>query len=387
MKTSFGATLKNLKPDSDIEGRVAGLWTEVRKKADGEFKNFEDFLYLPFSNYVPELKFSADLKRVVLVGIGGSSLAPKAVYDAVFGHFDSVEPKRFPKLHVLENVDEEYVDQLMALLAESSPNFSDLAFVVICKSGRTFETLKNLAFVSQDKYRGMVRGDNTYVISVEGNHTWQWGEKLGAKLYPMAQAISGRFSVFSSVSAVPLGLAGVDVASFIDGAKERVSAVSEVQKNTATRFKLYQDGITSDVYFAFDDRLKSLAEWMCSITAESLGKAEAGITPITSVGSRDLHSIGQLYLQGRRDKVTTFLSLSDTDKNNLYILDAVKKAYDDANLPYTHMVLDSSSPATLAYNLGDFMQSWIIHTVLLGGLMGLNPYDQPGVELYKKYLQ
>ena len=387
MKTSWGAILKDFKPDADLEGRVVGLWGEVRKKADGEFKNFEDFLYLPFSNYLPELTLPTNLKHVVLVGIGGSSLASKAVYDAVFGHFDSVEPKRFPKLHILENVDENYVDKLMSLLAESSPDFSDLAFVVVCKSGRTFETLKNLAFMSQDKYRGMVRGDNTHVISVEGNHTWQWGEKLGAKLYPMAQAISGRFSVFSAVSAVPLGLVGVDVASFVDGAKERVGAVSEVQKYVATRYKYYQAGLTSDVYFAFDDRQKSLAEWMCSITAESLGKAEAGITPITSVGSRDLHSIGQLYLQGRRDKVTTFLSLSDTDKNNLYILDAVKRAYDDANLPYSHTVLDASSPTTLAYNLGDFMQSWIIYTVLLGGLMGLNPYDQPGVELYKKYLQ
>ena len=387
MKTFWGATLKDLKPDTDLENRVVGLWGEVRKKADGEFKNFEDFLYLPFSNYLPEFKLPTGLKHVVLVGIGGSSLAPKAVYDAVFGHFDTVEPQRFPKLHILENVDEKYVDKLMTLLAEFSPDFGDLAFVVICKSGRTFETLKNLAFMSQDKYRGMVRGDNTHVISVEGNHTWQWGEKLGAKLYPMAQAISGRFSVFSAVSAIPLGLAGVDVASFVDGAKEQVGAVSEVQKYVATRYKLYQDGLTSDVYFAFDDRLKSLAEWMCSITAESLGKAEAGITPITSVGSRDLHSIGQLYLQGRRDKVTTFLSLSDTDKNNSYILDAVRRAYDDANLPYTHTILDASSPATLAYNLGDFMQSWIIHTVLLGGLMGINPYDQPGVELYKKYLQ
>jgi len=378
---------KNGAGDPKVLNVVHALWTDLLEKANGEFKNPQDFLYLPSSIYLPELKFSTDLKHVVLVGIGGSSLAPKAVYDAVFGHLDSVEPQRFPKLHILENVDEKYVDQLMTLPAESSPDFSDLAFVVICKSGRTFETLKNLTFMSQDKYRGMMRGDNTHVISVEGNHTWRWGEKLGAKLYPMAQAISGRFSVFSAVSAVPLGLVGVDVASFVDGAKERVGAVAEVQKHVATRFKLYQAGLTSDVYFAFDDRLKSLAEWICSITAESLGKAEAGITPVTSVGSRDLHSIGQLYLQGRRDKVTTFLSLSDTDKNNLYILDAVKRAYDDAKLPYTHTILDSSGPATLAYNLGDFMQSWIIHTVLLGGLMEINPYDQPGVELYKKYLQ
>jgi glucose-6-phosphate isomerase len=308
------------------------------------------------------------------------------VYDAIFGRFDTVQPDRFPKLSILENVDEKYVDQLVTQLAKS-PDYSELAFVVICKSGRTFETLKNLSHITQDKFRGMVTGANTYVVSVEGNHTWQWGQKLGAKLFPMPVIVSGRFSVFSAVGVIPLGLAGVDVTKFLEGAKGRVHAVDEVQKDVGTRFNLYTEGWDSDVYFAFDDRLKSLAEWMCSITAESLGKAGIGITPMTSVGSRDLHSIGQLYLQGRRDKVTTFLSLSDTDENNLSILDAVKKAYDDANLPYNHVRLECNTSETLACELGDFMQAWIIQTVLLGGLMNLNPFNQPGVELYKKYLQ
>lgn len=386
MKTLYGNTVKSTKHDQEISGRVLELWDDLRKKADGEFKNYEDFLYLPFSLYVPEIKFPAGVKHVVLLGIGGSSLAPKAVYDALFGYFDAVEVERFPKLHILENIDAKYANALMSRLAKSS-NYSEIAFVVICKSGRTFETLKNLATITQDKYRGMVNGANTYVVSVEGNHTWQWGEKLGAKLFPMPAIVSGRFSVFSAVSVIPLGLAGVDVFKFIDGAKERVNSVTELQKDVVRRFHEYQAGWDGDVYFAFDDRLKSLAEWMCSITAESLGKAGAGITPVASVGSRDLHSIGQLYLQGKRNKVTTFLSLSNTDENNLYILDAVKKAYDDANLPYTHVVLESTSREVLTHESGDFMQSWIIQTVLLGGLMGINPYDQPGVELYKKYLQ
>ncbi len=385
MKVQYGEFIKNQKTDEETSVRVGQLWSDLRKKADGEFKNYEDFLYLSSSIYAPEVKFPAGVKHVVLLGIGGSSLAPKAVYDAIFGHFDEITPERFPKLHILENVDKKYVDQLMSQLAKS-PDYSELAFVVICKSGRTFETLKNLSLITQDKYRGMVRGDNTYVVSVEGNHTWQWGEKLGAKLFPMPAIVSGRFSVFSAVGVIPLGLAGVAVDKFVDGAKSRANLVDEVEKNSVTRFKLYNDGWDSDVYFAFDDRLKSLAEWMCSITAESLGKSGGGITPMTSVGSRDLHSIGQLYLQGKRNKFTTFISLSDTDKGNLFILEAAKKAYDDVDLPYTHVVLESGSSDILAHDLGDFMQSKIIETVLLGGLMGVNPYDQPGVELYKKYL-
>ncbi len=386
MKQQRGSAVKNQKADPAVVNQVGQLWADLRKKADGEYKNFEDFLYLPLSNFVPEVTFPTGIKHVILLGIGGSSLAPKAVYDALFGHFDAMEPERFPKLYFLENADAKYVDSLMSRLSKTS-NYSELAFVVTCKSGRTFETLENLSLVTQDKYRAMVSGKNTYVISVEGNRTWQWGEKLGARLFPMPAVVSGRFSVFSAVSVIPLGLVGINTHKFVDGAKNRVELVSELQRSTATRYQFYKEGWDTDVYFAFDDRLKHLAEWMCSITAESLGKAGAGITPITSVGSRDLHSTGQLYLQGKRNKYTTFLSLSDTDEDNLYNLEAVKKAYDDAKLPYIHIALSSSNGDDLTYELGDFMQSEIIETVLLGGLMGVNPYDQPGVELYKKYLQ
>lgn len=385
MKATYGKVITASVENQEISARVGSLWVDLQKKADGEFKNPEDFLYLASSAFVPEVKFPAGIKHVVLVGIGGSSLAPKAVYDTLFGYYDKVTSERFPKLHLLENVDQRYADQLMTQLSKSY-DYSQLAFVIICKSGRTFETLKNLEVITQGKYRGVVRGDNTYVVSVEGNHTWLWGQKFGAWLFPMPMVVSGRFSVFGAVGVIPLGLAGVDVGRFLDGAKTRTSELSDVQKNVATRFKFYTDGWTSDVYFAFDDRLKSMAEWMCSITAESLGKAGAGITPISSVGSKDNHATLQLYLQGRRDKFTFFITLSDTDKYNLTTLDAVKKAYDEANLPYAHIVLEAGTPQTLAYELGGFMQSWIIHTVLLGGLMGLDPYNQPGVELYKRHL-
>jgi glucose-6-phosphate isomerase len=335
---------------------------------------FEDFLGLPYSEFVPrENLFRSDVKKVFLVGIGGSSLGTKAVYNVL------KSPNFTTPIYFIENVDRVYIDELMA-------DGGKAAFVVVSKSGTTFETQKNLEYLTSEKFKGIVNGENTYVVSVEGNHTWEWGKKLGAKLFPMPQAISGRFQVFSAVTAVPLGLVGVNVNKFIDGAKKSLSDSKKSESLASNRFQFYKNGIDTDVYFAFDERLKSLAEWYASITAESLGKNGGGITPIVSIGSRDLHSIGQLYLQGRRDKFTTFLSLSDTDPDNLFILDAVKKAYSDAKLPFAHIALDASSSDVLTCELGDFMQSKIMETVYLGGLMGENPYDQPGVELYKKYL-
>lgn len=374
MKIKHGDIVKNASVDAQVYDRVEQLREELFVKADGSFTNFEDFLSLPDSKFVPRGIPSSDgVKKVFLVGIGGSSLGPKAVYNAL-------KSPQLSKLHFIENVDRAYIDELIA-------DCKDAAFVVICKSGKTFETLKNLEYLMSEKFKGTVRGENTYVVSVEGNYTWEWGKSLGAKLFPMPEAISGRFQVFSAVTAVPLGLVGIDMVKFVDGAKKSLSDPKKSADLASSRFQFYKNGIDTDVYFAFDERLRSLVEWYASITAESLGKASGGITPIVSIGSRDLHSIGQLYLQGRRNKFTIFLSLTDTDPDNLFVLDAVKKAYDDAKLPYIHIELSAENIGTLTCELGDFMQSKIIETVLLGGLMGVNPYDQPGVELYKKYLQ
>jgi glucose-6-phosphate isomerase len=374
MKIQYGDIVKNTGVDPQVRSRAAELQKALFSKADGKFTNFEDFINLPDPRFVPQVTPSTgNVKQVFLVGLGGSSLGPKAVYDVL-------KSSKFPKLHFIENVDRAYIDELMT---ESR----DAAFVFICKSGKTFETLKNLEYLTSEKYKGLVKGENTYVVSVEGNHTWTWGKELGAKLFPMPEIISGRFQVFSAVTAVPLGLVGLDFNKFVEGSKKSLSDVKRSEDSASTRFQFYKKGLDSDVYFAFDERLKSLSEWYASITAESLGKADGGITPMVSIGSRDLHSIGQLYLQGKRNKFTTFLSLSNTDQDNLYILDAVKKAYDDAKLPYASVILDAENTDVLTCELGDFMQSKILETVFLGGLMGLNPYDQPGVELYKKYLQ
>jgi glucose-6-phosphate isomerase len=180
-------------------------------------------------------------------------------------------------------------------------------------------------------------------------------------------------------------MVGINMQKFFDGGLT-LEADLLIQASVAKRFQLLSNGKDTDIYFAYDERLKSLAEWGVSITAESLGKSGKGITPIASVGSRDNHSTLQFYLQGPRDKMTYFMSLSDTDPQNLHSLEAVKKAYEDEKLPYTHIELDASTPDKLAYDLGCFMQAKMIETVLLAGFMGVNPYDQPGVELYKKYL-
>lgn len=373
MKIIFSKAARDVLLSKDINSRVGELLRELSTKADGSFTNFEDFLNLPNSEFFPKaLPLSDGVKQVFLVGLGGSSLGPKAVYDVL-------KSPKSPKLHFIENADLAHIHELMS-------DTEGAAFVVICKSGKTFETLKNLDYLTSEEFKGVLSGKNTYVVSVEGNHTWVWGKSVGAKLFAMPQAISGRFQVFGAVTAVPLGLIGVDIAKLVDGAIVSLSDPKKSADQASKRFQFYRNGVDTDVYFAFDERLRSLAEWYASITAESLGKLSAGITPMVSVGSRDMHSMGQLYLQGKRDKFTTFLSLSDTDPNNLFILEAVKKAYEDAKLPFTHIELDAGSPNVLTVELGDFIQSKIIEIVLLGGLMGVNPYDQPGVELYKKYL-
>ena len=386
MQVDYSTNAQEFLSTNEYASRIDDLRTAMFKKADGGFTSPEDFLSLPFSDYSSTSGLILQpYDHIVFIGIGGSSLGPKAVYDALFGYFDIVSPARLPKVHFLENVDKAYIDALMASIKGKR-----VAVVVACKSGKTYETNKNLAYL-YSKYQNVINPNAVFVVATEGNAMWEWGRVNGAKLLKIPASVSGRFQVFAVYNLVMIKLCGLDDQAFLAGAREAIERFmdgsSDYYKHMCGfRYSFFRNNFLSDVYFVFDGRLKSLVEGAVSITAESLGKPGGGIFPVANVGSRDCHSTLQLYVEGPKDKFTYFLSLSGTDADNTATLVAVKKAYNELHIPFVHYVLDSSSQQKLLRELGEYMQAKIIETVLLGGLMGVNPYNQPGVELYKKYL-
>ena len=180
--------------------------------------------------------------------------------------------------------------------------------------------------------------------------------------------------------------------------------------SAAVLFENFRMGKTINDNFIFHPELESLGKWHRQLMAESLGKGtegeggtvRVGITPTVSLGSIDLHSLGQLYVAGPRDKFTTFVWSASQDRSGVStervfpalapevkgksfaeimraIYEGVKKTYIREGLPFVEIVLKDTSP----YSLGEFMQFKMIETMFLGRLLDVNPFDQPNVESYK----
>lgn len=355
-------------------------------------------------------------KYVIVVGIGGSNLGTKAVYDATRGFFDVLEPARFPKILFADTTHPEFLVRLNALLRRHRPE--EILVNVISKSGGTTETVVNAdVIVGELGKRSKKTSERVVVTTDHGSKLWNLAERLGMERLAVPERVGGRFSVLSAVGLFPLAAAGMDIAALRAGAAKMIDGClgDSVVTNPALASALVQwshwkrgRGI-HDLFF-FNPELESLGKWVRQLVGESLGKerdldgdrVNAGITPTVSIGSTDLHSVGQLYLGGPKDKLTTFVRFPQdpsvkTPKRGTFPLvsgvhgipvasatDAiqrgVKRAYEKKGLPYMDIELPDGSPKSL----GSFLQFKMIEVMLLGQLMNVNAFDQPNVELYKQ---
>jgi glucose-6-phosphate isomerase len=362
----------------------------------------------------------AGLKYILLVGIGGSNLGARAVYDALFGNFDAIEPERFPKMICLDTVDPEYIEKIKLFLATRVKDKKELVVVVISKSGTTTETVFNAEVVTAAlKARFGEASDRIVAITDEGSLLWQFaGEKKIARL-AIPKIVGGRYSVFSAVGVFPLLLCGIDVGELLRGARDMAAlcVIKDSNDNPAMLSASIiahhgNNGKNINDNFFFHPELESLGKWYRQLMGESIGKefndsgkmVNAGITPTVSVGSTDLHSLAQLYLGGPKDKLTTFVWASskkteDVVSDPLYysgladavagkraseimtaIYGGVKAAYQKNGLPFTEIVFGGLSP----YAIGEYMQFKMCEMMYLAQLLHVNAFDQPAVEKYKE---
>ncbi len=366
-------------------------------------------------------KVSPRLKYIVVIGIGGSNLGAKAIYDTLFGHFDILEPDRYPKMLYLDTNDPEFALRFEILVTRHVAIPEEILIIVISKSGTTTETAANMELVG-----GMLRArfsealKRMVIISDDGSKLWKFAQDYAIAFLEIPRVVGGRYSVFSPVGIFPLVCAGIDTQALLHGAADMlVQGMSEDnRRNTPMRSAIYlahtiSQGKTIHDLFVFHPELESLGKWYRQLVGESLGKEKdssgntvhAGLTPTVSVGSTDLHSVGQLYLGGPRDKVTTFVYTTQEDtsvlvpKNPLggvafvpgiagkpfaHIMQAIRQgvttAYERSRLPFREIILPQQTP----YELGMCMQFMMLETMYLGHLLGVNAFDQPSVESYKE---
>lgn len=360
-------------------------------------------------------KVTDRLRYSIVVGIGGSNLGTKAVYDAALGYSDLLNLERFPRLLFAETTDPEWLSQLVLLVGTlNSPD--ELLVTLISKSGGTTETIANFEILMQAmrKKFGSVE-DRVVAITDEGSKLWEVATTKKIECVAIPAQVGGRYSVLSAVGLLPLHSIGMDIDGLLHGADKMLTQCLEGGDNVALTsaavlFLQQKGGRHINDNFFFHPELESLGKWYRQLMGESVGKEKsltgetvhAGITPTVSLGSTDLHSVGQLYLGGPKDKITTFIASSSVNpvaipeeryfpelvpmvsgKSAADVMEAifegVKVAYRKAELPFMEVILDAIDETAV----GAYMQFKMLEMMYLGQLLNVNSFDQPNVEAYK----
>ena len=380
---------------------------------------FQKELIKSIADYAKKLAGTYD--TVCVVGIGGSALGAWALDCGLRGPHpvQAAFSAKNPRLAILDNVDPVLVE---GALASMTPKKTHV--VVIAKSGATAETVATFMIVKDwlEAALGKKAAARITVVTSEGRGDLKvLATQRGYTTFHLPDNVGGRFSVLSAVGLVPAALAGFNIAKICKGAAEmtKLCWTKDLSKNVALRAAQYhhlvwtKKGKTLQVAFPYANHLWGTAFWFRQLWAESLGKKKnragevvhVGQTPIAALGTTDQHSQVQLYMEGPNDKVFSFWTLEKfstagkipkgklglegfdylAGQSLAKLIDAEQKATAAAlteeqrpNCSYTLAKLDEE-------HLGAFLQLLEFQTAFMGELLGINAFDQEGVELGKKF--
>lgn len=355
----------------------------------------------------------------VVIGIGGSSLGAAALANALkpfdWNYLSKSERGGYLRIFFLENVDPDYTASVLDRIDPKTTIFN-----VVSKSGSTAECLAHYQIVrGLLEIRGLKASQHiVFTTDPKKGLLRRIAEREKIVALEIPPELGGRFSVLSPVGLLPAMAVGVDIKALIDGAKDAYTkcVMLDVEKNPAAMMaacyylhKLKNRHIT--VMMPYTNRLYTLADWFRQLWAESLGKKHSlsgevvyeGLTPIKALGVVDQHSQLQLYNEGPDDKTITFLQVEKFERDVL-----IPAVHDDEEISYlggkrlsellnselfgTERSLAFNNrpsmriifPTIDAYNLGQFFMYYEFTTALMGKLLKINPYDQPGVEMGKQ---
>lgn len=357
-------------------------------------------------------KIQSNSEVLIVIGIGGSYLGGRAALEFVNGvNFNKKAHKGIPEVYFVGNsISSDYLSDIIEILGDR-----DFSINVISKSGTTTEPAiafrifkkiiedkygkegaKERIFATTDKARGALKS----MCNTEGYETFVIPDDVG-----------GRFSVLTPVGLLPMAAAGIDIDAVMQGASDAVATYknddldnNDCLKYAATRQILGRKGKCVEILANYEPSLTMFGEWYKQLYAESEGKDGKGIFPVSANFSTDLHSIGQFIQDGSRNLFETVLWIEnakknitiETDDENLDGLNFVadktiqyvnSKAYAGTFLAHVDggvptMVLEVEKAD--AYNFGQLVYFFEKALAISGYILGVNPFDQPGVEAYKK---
>lgn len=392
---------------------------ELLKSGHGQGSDFHGWLDLPV-NYDKEeferIKIAAEkIKKnsdiLVVIGIGGSYLGARAAVEFVKSPIYNNLKKDTPDIYFAgNNISSTALSELLSIC-----DGKDISVNVISKSGTTtepaiaFRVFKSLLvnkygeegareriFVTTDKCKGTLK---------------EFSDKAGYETFVVPDDVGGRYSVLTAVGLLPIACAGIDIDSMMRGAADARQAYSsdDISANDAVKYAvvrniLMRKGKSTEILVGYEPFMLMFNEWWKQLYGESDGKDNKGLFPASVVFSTDLHSLGQYIQQGQRILFETVINIKDNgakfeiphdplnvdglnfiagkelDYVNKTAMLATLMAHKDGGVPNLLIDVDDRS----AYSFGYLVYFFELACAVSGYIMGVNPFDQPGVEAYKK---
>jgi glucose-6-phosphate isomerase len=357
-------------------------------------------------------QFKEKCDIVVVIGIGGSYLGAKSVIDALSDSFASFKKNENPLIvYAGQNIGEDYLYELRNLLAGFN-----WGIVVISKSGTTTEPAIAFRMLKADleaKYgKDEAKNRITAITDAEKGALRTLANQEGYETFIIPDNVGGRYSVLTPVGLLPIAIAGFDIKQLVKGAVDMENETNPeigFENNLALQYatlrnSIYQAGKSIEIMVNYHPKLHYFAEWWKQLYGESEGKEGKGIFPASVDFTTDLHSMGQYIQDGERKLFETVLSVKSTMHKQVVEADAMNldglnflagKRVDEINkmaelgTAIAHVDggvpnLRIEIPALNEYYLGQLIQFYETACGVSGYMLGVNPFDQPGVEDYKR---
>ena len=355
----------------------------------------------------------AKAEVIVCIGIGGSYLGAKAVLEAMSNSFALLKRDRKEPIVLFagQNISEDYTYELLDAVKDR-----ELAVVVISKSGTTTEpaiAFRILKAELERRYGKAEAAERIVAVTDKARGALKTlATQEGYSTFVIPDDVGGRFSVLTPVGLLPLAAAGIDIEALVRGAQDMQKATDEnvpYEQNIAAQYAavrnaLYAEGKKIEILASYEPKLQYIAEWWKQLYGESEGKEGKGIFPASVTLTADLHSMGQYIQEGERMLMETVISVAkpdhsitiESDEENLDGLNflagkrisevnrmaelGVQLAHTDGGVPNIRIEL----PAIDAYHIGALLYFFERACGISGYILGVNPFNQPGVEAYKK---
>ncbi len=418
------SNLKNFVSDEEfslMEEKIKTAHKMLQEKS-GDGRDMLGWLDIPSNRNEEELnkikeaalKIQKQCDVFVVIGIGGSYLGAKAMIDIFTNNFSnmlSLSERKFPQIIFAgNNMSGKYLRNLVEFLEDK-----DIAINVISKSGKTLEpaiTFRVLKILMEQKYGIAGAAERIYVTTDQSNGLLHdIAKKNDYETFIIPDNVGGRYSVLTPVGLLPMAVANINIEDILDGAQfashlfnEEKIEYNDCYKYAVYRNILYNKGKEIEILASYDPCFKYFIEWFKQLFGESEGKNGKGIYPSGALFTTDLHSMGQMIQEGKRNVFETvinvqldrsFIELPKTEDNldelnylsgksieyiNKQAFNGTLEAHVQGGVPNIIINLDDLNE----YNIGQLIFFFEKACAVSGYILGVNPFNQPGVEAYKK---